>query len=449
MRRGLIGLLAVAAVAGGVILATRGSGDGKDVVRAEFENASGLRPGSLVRVSGASVGSVKSLHVTARNTALVKLSLNEDVSVGTGAAAAIRPANLLGEKFVDLTVGDRARPLRSGVIGLARTSTPVELDDVLNVLDPTTRGRLGLLLGELGIGLGGRGRDLSGALNVAPRTVQDAADLFNQVSADTRVLQRLLSEADRVAAAIARERRPLGALVATGERALAAPAARRAQLASTLREAPPTLAQLRKTLGRLDRAGSALRPAARGLRATAPTLEAALRALPGFERAAAPALATVTDVAPSLAQLGRKATPTVRRLRPTIAALRDLSIDADPLTRTLDISMADLLGVVQGWALAIQGRDAASHLFRVSLSLTPDALRQLDAFVTRVPSATSRGGGRVHPRAGDRPRDQVTAPVHKTLDTVTPAVRRLLGDKAAGAVAPSTSLKPLLDYLLR
>src|SRR5438094_655557 len=82
--------------------------------------------------------------------------------------------------------------------------------------------------------------------------------------------------------------------------------------------------------------------------------------------AGAPALATATEVAPSLAKLGRQATPTVRRLRPTISALRDLSIAAGPLTRTLDESMADLLGVAQGWALAVQQRDGVSHLFRVS-----------------------------------------------------------------------------------
>src|SRR5439155_7059230 len=186
--------------------------------------------------------------------------------------------------------------------------------------------------------------------------------------------QRLLAQADLVAQEIAHERRPLGALVATGARALAASAAHRAQLARTLQAAPPALAQLRETLSRLDRAGAALGPAARGLRTTAPALSAALQALPGFERAAAPALATATEVAPSLAKLGRQATPTVRRLRPTISALRDLSIAAGPLTRTLDESMADLLGVAQGWALAVQQRDGVSPLFRVSLGLPPAAV---------------------------------------------------------------------------
>ena len=435
MRRVVFGLLALVAVAALVIVVTSGSGEGKHLVRAEFKDASGLRPGSLVRVSGASVGSVKTLKVTARNTALVELSLDKDVTPGAGAAAAIRPANLLGEKFVDLTIGDRSRPLRPAIIPLGRTSTPVELDDVIDVLDPTTRGRLGLLLGELGIALGGRGADLAAALQAAPRTVADATDLFNHVTADTHVLQRLLGEAERVGAAIARERRPLGALVATGERALAAPAARRAQLASTLRTAPATLAQLRETLGRLDRAGSALQPAARGLRATAPTLQAALRALPGFERAAAPALATATDVAPSLARLGRQATPTVRRLQPTTAALRGLAGDAEPLTRTLDTSMADLLGVAQGWALAIQTRDAVSHLFRVSLSLTPDDLRQLDAFVT--------GARRQMP---NRLRDRLE---HIGSVPLGGDVKRSVQSALDATARPADHVKPLLDYLLR
>jgi len=436
----MIRALLVAAVAAALIAvavaALSGGGDDARIVRAEFADASGLRSGSLVRVNGAKAGSVHKLRVTPRDTAMVELRLDDDVVPGAGVRAAIRPANLLGEKFVDLTIGDRARPIRA--IPLARTSTPVEIDDVLDVLDPTTRGRLGLLVGELGASLDHRGRDLSAALRAAPRTVEDAGQLFAQVSQDTDVLERLLVEADRVADSVAGERRALGELVRTGGEALAVPAARRAELARLLRVAPPALRQLRASLRHLDRTGSALGPAARGLRATAPALAETLRALPGFDAAAAPALAEVTRSSPSLARLGRDAAPVVRRLRPAAAALRDLAGDAEPLTSTLDRSAADLLGVMQNWALAIQTRDATSHLFRVSLSLTPDVVRVLGRTVkgegaARKRQPVLRPGSPAAPRPVAGP---VVDKLEKKVDEALPA-------------PISDGLRPLLDFLFK
>jgi virulence factor Mce-like protein len=418
-----------------VVVMLTGCGGGDDhVVRAEFANASGLRAGSLVRVNGAEVGSVRKLRVTGRDTAVVELKLDHDVLPGAGARAAIRPANLLGEKFVDLTVGDRARPTTT--IPVARTSTPVEIDDVLDVLDPTTRGRLGVLIGELGTSLDHRGRDLSAALKLMPGTVEDAGELFAQVASDTRVLERLLGEADRVAVGVAGDRRSLGALVQAGGDALAVPASRRAELARLLGAGPPALRQLRASLRRLDRTGTALRPAARGLRASAPALEQALRALPGFDAAAAPALDELTRSSPSLVRLGRGAAPVVRRLRPAANELRTLATDAEPLTGTLDTSVADLLGVMQNWALAIQTRDATSHVFRVSLSLTPDVLRAL--------GKTVRDDGRRGRRPAAPP---VTA--LRPSPPPAPAAPRLPAvlDKPVQQV--KDSLKPLLDLLLK
>ncbi|HYF26606.1 MAG TPA: MlaD family protein [Baekduia sp.] len=461
MSRVLVALgLVVVAVAAAVVLAG-GADDDRVRVRAEFHDAAGLRPGSVVRINGATVGSVDELRVTGRDTAEAVLDLEHDARPGAGARAAVRPLNLLGEKFVDLRIGDRARPVRR--IGLPATSTPVELDDVLDVLDPQTRDRLALLLGEAGVALGGRGKDLRAALRALPPTLEDATGLLTGLSQDTAVLERLLVEADRVADRVARERVPLGELVRTGARALEAPAARRRELQATLSATPPALAQLRATLRRLDRAGAPLRPAARGLRDTAPALTRTLQAVPGFREAAAPALRAARDTAPALTRLGREASPVVHRLRPAAASLSALAQDADALTRTLDEgAAADLLGLMQNWALAIQTRDGVGHLFRVSLSLMPDALRQLDAYVDGP--ARRRGRARPQPAARpdrgvavpstpSRPRDPVEravpGPLRPALEQVQDAIRGLTGAGKAGGAPQERTLTGVLDFLLR
>jgi virulence factor Mce-like protein len=462
----------IPAVLGALILLVAGiallGGDGPEhrmEVQLELRDAGGLRKGSQVRVGGAPVGSVRDLQISSRNTALATLDVKTVARPGRGARASVRALNLLGEKFVDLDLGDRAQPLERARIAMARTSTPVEIDDLLDVLDPTTRDRLALLIGELGIALGHRGEQLRDIVASLPPTLEDAAALLRQLGQDTDVLDRLLVEGDRVTDQVARERGPLGRLIATADRAFAAPAANQAGLQATLRETPSALAQLRATLRRLDAAGADLRPAARGLRVTAPVLTRALSALPGFREAAAPALAQARTTGPALRRLGRGAAPVVRRLRGTSASLSGLAQDADALLSRLDETFAaDLLGVMQGWAQAIQTRDGVGHLFRVSLSLTPDIMRNLDSFVTGPRSTPARRRPAVAPQTGTKPpttADSIDDVKRKTQDTARPAVPvldavgkaldGLLGGGSRGPQpAPKTrdDVTPLLDYLL-
>jgi hypothetical protein len=135
-------------------------------------------------------------------------------------------------------------------------------------------------------------------------------------------------------------------------------------------------------------------------------------------------------------------------LRPAASSLTALAADADPLTKTLDGSAANLLSVMQNWALAIQTRDSASHLFRVSLSFTPDLLRQLDAYVKGPPAPGAKRRRRPsspRPASGDvtRPLNQVPKAVRPVLDRVANPVNKTL-DRATG----DSDVKPLLDFLL-
>lgn len=438
MRWRVIGLLLLLAIlVAGVVVITDDRDDDRIDVALELRDAGGLRTGSLVRVGGAPVGSVRSLEITQRNTARAVLAVERTARPGARARAAVRAANLLGEKFVDLDLGDRARPLEPARIPLARTSTPVEIDDLLDVLDPQTRDRLGILIAEVGVALNRRGRDLRATIAGLPPTIEDAAKLTAQLGQDTDVLERLLVEADRVTGEIARERRRLGQLVTSAAKAFAGPAARSQGLRAALAQTPATLVQLRSTLRRLDAAGADLRPAARGLRTTAPVLTSTLRLLPGFRTSAAPALRSLGTTGPALRRLGRGASPVVRRLRTTSDALADLATDADALLSRVDATFAaDLLSVMQGWAQAIQTRDGVGHLFRVSLSLTPDMVRRLDRYVTGTrtaarpappePIAPARADGRVD-AAKDEPK--------KALDDRRSAIKRRVDD-ATEPVAP-------------
>jgi ABC-type transporter Mla subunit MlaD len=448
-RRGLL-LAGVAAAAAGLVLAGRGGSGGAYTVRAEFADAAGLRGHSQVKVGGVAVGSVESLAVTPRNTALVTLKLS-DTRVGAGARAAIRPVNLLGEKYVDLQPGDQGRRRPSGsLIPRSRTATPVELDQLLDTLDASTRFRLQVLIDESGEALGGRGADFGATLRALPPALDQAGAMVGAFAHDNRVLGRLVTDSDRVIGAMAGQRRDLGALVGTTNSALGAVASRDAELGQTIAEAAPAVAQMRTTLGRLRRAAAALQPAAHGLRTSAPGLAATLRALPGFAVAARPTLRTARSVAPDLTRLGVEATPVVARLRPVAARLDAFGGAFRPVSTTFDRGVGDLLGFVEGWARAIQVGDGAGHMFRNQLVMSPEIVQRLLAGYLR-PSR------RAHRRAVHVPRPLSRVPVGAPQQPKLPAVplpdapkavHELIQaiDQAPAAASPQAS--ELLNYLL-
>lgn len=362
-------LLAIAAVALVVLIVavlTLSGGDDGYIVKAEFKDSAGLRKNSDVKIGGVPAGHITKIDLTSRDTAMVTMKLQGGaVPIGTGASAESRPVNLLGEKYVDLRIGDTKHPARSGgTIPMARTSAPVELDQVIDTLDPTTRGRLRVLINEAGIGLRGRGADFNALLDRMPSSLKEGQELMADFAADTTQLKHLASTGDRVLSSFSAGRDKLADLVDNAHKVLEVTAAKRQQLGQTVDGAPGTLRQLQATLGTLDSASRRLKPAAAEIQRTAPPLTDALTRLPDLEDDARPTLAKVKDVSPDLSRLGKQGSPVVSRLRLPARELERFSTVFDPLSRTLDTQTNPLLRVMEGWTRTIQTRDNAGHVFR-------------------------------------------------------------------------------------
>lgn len=452
----VLGLAAVVVV---VIVLAGGDSSSSYTVRAEFKDAAALRPNQQVKIAGVRVGTVEKLEVTPHDTALATMKLDSaGAPVGAGARAFVRPVNLIGEKYVDLDGGDTRRPQPSGTfIPLRRTGTPVELDDLIDTLDATTRTRLAILIDQNGRALLGRGGDLGATLRRLPPALDRAGSLVAALARDNQALGRLVEESDTVVGAIAGQRRALGRLVGSAGAALDAVASRQRQLGATVGEAPGAITQLRETLGRLDTTAVALRPAAVGLRASAPGLTATLRALPGFAAAARPTLGTARRVAPTLGRLGRRATPVVRRLRPVAERLDEFGQGLEPVSGTLDSGVGDLLGFLEGWARAIQTADGPSHMFRNQVNLSPELVtRLMSGYIDKSTARQNRTPTtRLTPAPASPKLPSVKLPklpelqLPRLRDHVRDAVRKL-NDVVGGGTRgdqPDSS-QTLLDFLL-
>ena len=442
---------AMIAIAAAVAVILTG-GDKPYTVNLRLANANGLREGGAVVIGGVSAGKIKSLELDRHDHVRAVLELDRKAApVGHDVSAAIAAQNLLGQKQVQLLPGDRTRPAPSGVIvPSSRIETTTDLDQVLNVLDPTTRMRLRILLNEAGAAVVGRRADINDVIAQMAPGFADASRLLGQLVGDNHTLARAVANTSAFIGALNRRRAEVNRLVDTAGSTARLVAGRRVALEQTLARAPQTLRTARRFLARLQLAAQPLGSAARHLRASAPALSDTLTQLEPFRRAAAPALRTAAAVAPDLSLLADRSTPVLRRAAPTLGALADVSAGAlPPVTKTLDGSIDNVLAVMDNWSRAIGLRDGLSHVFRGAASVNPDVVRSM---VDRYLSAqrTKRRG------TGGRPALKVPgvkAPPHPNAPPAGPAGGLLPQIKLPPLTAPKDPAAPsavtgLLNYLL-
>lgn len=201
-------------------------------VSAAFASGAQLVGGDDVTISGFRVGRVASIE-PADGGARVVLELHEQYApLYADARAMVKAKNLLGETYVELNRGTpQAGPLRDGgLIDLRHTLTPVELDQVLDVLGADTRQRLVVLINELGEAVEGRGQDLNGSAGDLRVVAQSLQTIAHAVAAQADHLDTLLSALRKVLETIAAYRTQLRALVGDWDRLMRTLASRESDL---------------------------------------------------------------------------------------------------------------------------------------------------------------------------------------------------------------------------
>ncbi len=98
---------------------------------ARFASLSGLRAGSAVEIYGIQVGSVTRLSIDSeRQMGVVDMKINKGVKVYDDAAATIKTAGLIGDKYVKIDPGGAGTLLKpQGVI--TQTSVPADIEDLI------------------------------------------------------------------------------------------------------------------------------------------------------------------------------------------------------------------------------------------------------------------------------------------------------------------------------
>jgi phospholipid/cholesterol/gamma-HCH transport system substrate-binding protein len=260
----------------------------KHTVKANFINASQLVKGNLVEVAGSKVGTVTGLTLTPDGQAQVTLTINDSDYWP------VRQASLSGvaNRYVDLRLppGEPSGLKNGAVIPATLTASAVDLDQLFDTFDPTTRKSLSGVIRGFSTLYGGRSKQLNqGYLYLNPELAASSR-LFREVNFDTPLLTRFVVASSKVVTDLAAQQDNLSGLVDHLANATGAIASQKAALASALQQLPPFMRQSDTTFKNLNHTLDVLTPLVNASKPVAIRLRPFLAELRPFARDARPTL---------------------------------------------------------------------------------------------------------------------------------------------------------------
>jgi phospholipid/cholesterol/gamma-HCH transport system substrate-binding protein len=378
----LVGLIALASVSGGIILAHQRVSfpwDQKFDFYATFDGSPGVSPGhgQEVRIAGISVGEITTAAVDDQGRARLELSIDPKYRVYDNANVVLRPKSPLNEMYIELSPGssDRGHPLASGgVLPVTASQRPIQIDEVLGHLDDNSRAALTTLLQESDTALAGAPQNLPQGLTATDAVVQKLQPVLAALSTRRDAIQRLVTALQQVSSTVGDDGGRLRSLADSLQTTLATLGQKSSSLDSVLGQLPDLTTQLKRATDSVQSLSGQLDPALDNLKNASGTLPGALSKLTGT----VDQLNTTVD---RLKPVVDNAMPVVADLRPYVrdlnAALPDLRVTTsrlDPVTSALVKYLPDLGAFVVNTQSVTSMADANGGILRGLLELTPSTL---------------------------------------------------------------------------
>jgi phospholipid/cholesterol/gamma-HCH transport system substrate-binding protein len=353
--------------------------------KTSFGEATQLAKEADVRISGVSVGKVKTIETQGegRSEAVIQLE-DRYAPIPRNTRAILRQKTLLGETYVELTPGEKSGGMlpEDGELPASQVSPTVELDEIFRAFDPKTREAFRTWMQAQAGALSGRGRDISDAIgNLAPLAVDARVllDVLNEQEGDVRGVIR---DTGTVFNALTARDAELAQLITNSNRVFSATAERNQDLQALFRVLPTFNREATTTVDRLAAFArdtnplvTDLRPAAREL---SPTLQDLARLAPDLE-------ALFRDLDPVITA-SRRGLPALEsfldQLRPFLGEFDPPLRQLNPILRYLGANRNELRAFFANTVAATQAFDRPPrargpvHYLRTLNPVNPENLAQ-------------------------------------------------------------------------
>jgi virulence factor Mce-like protein len=357
-----------------------------------FNEATQLAEQSDVRISGVTVGKVKSIELGDNGLADATIQLDSRYApIPADTRAILRQKTLLGETFVELTPGNEKGPSlpEGGTLPKAQVANSVQLDEIFRTFNPRTRDAFKVWMQGAAAALHGEGPDLSAAIAELDPFAEEANRLLRVLDSQRLAVRQLFRSGGDVFQALSERQGQLRGLIRNSATVFATTARRNQDLADLFRILPTFQRESRATLERLhsfardaDPLVQQLQPAARQL---SPTLVAAGKAAPDLKaffeglRGAInvsdtgfPALRRLLrdDFAPLLSRLGGSVggrSPYLAHLNPIVEVLHKYKHE-------ITAFLGNTASAVEFGANAPEANFKFVHMLRTTSPLSPETL---------------------------------------------------------------------------
>ncbi len=290
-------------------------------INVSFPNAQDLATQADVRIAGVTVGKVVSTKLDPQgNRTMATLQLQTQYTpIRKDTRAILRTKTILGETYVQLIPGQpNAPPLADGgTLPRSQVIPTVQLSDIFNALDPTTRHAFQVWQQELAQAVSGNDQNLNDVLGNLPSFAADATDILQVLDVQHTAVVSLVQNGGTVFGALGADQTALRNLITSAETTFATTAANNNKLAQTFQVFPTFLNETKATMAKLQ--------------AFSVNTDPLIKELDPVAQQLAPTLHSVQLLSPPLRHLFTNLGPLITVSRTGLPAVTEILTGATPL----------------------------------------------------------------------------------------------------------------------
>ena len=371
-------------------------------MKISFTDAPTLAEQADVRVAGVNIGKVVAKERDPKgNRTVATLEIDRKYApIRRDARALLRQKTLLGETYVEMTLGRPTSPIvpENGRLANVRVADAVQFDEFFRIFGQRTRRDFRQWQKSTAQASRGRATDISDALGSFPAFFETGEDLLTVLNRRREGLQSLVRNTGTTFEAISRNEEALQNSIVRNRQVFETLADRRESLAETFQVFPTFQREARATMSRLGRFSQDTEPLLRELE---PVLEDAQPTLASLRRLSPSAQRFFRDLDPLIAA-GREGFPALGRvlrgLDPTLASFTPFLDQLTPILQYLELHQPTVSDFLNQGPAALGGKRPAPANSGTNGHVLPQLIVTGDqSFPQSERSQTNRGNAYFRP----------------------------------------------------